>query len=52
MKSVMDRLVYGMNKYYGDLEGPYLWEGKKRALITTCGYEIEVGTGVFEEGLR
>ncbi|MHB1395093.1 MAG: flavodoxin family protein [Clostridia bacterium] len=52
MKAVMDRLVYGMNKYYGDTEGPCLWEGKKCALVTTCGYEIEDGAGVFEEGLR
>ena len=52
MKAVMDRLVYGMNKYYGDSEGPCLWKGKKCALITTCGYEIEDGAGVFEEGLR
>jgi multimeric flavodoxin WrbA len=52
MKAVMDRLVYGMNKYYGDTEGPCLWEGKKCALVTTCGYEIEEGAGVFEEGLR
>jgi multimeric flavodoxin WrbA len=52
MKAVMDRLVYGMNKYYGDAEGPCLWEGKKCALVTTCGYEIEDGAGVFEEGLR
>ncbi len=48
----MDRLVYGMNKYYGDSEGPCLWKGKKCALVTTCGYEIEDGAGVFEEGLR
>ena len=52
MKAVMDRLVYSMNKYYGDLEGPCLWEGKKCALVTTCGYEIEDGTGVLEEGLK
>lgn len=52
MKAAMDRLVYGMNKYYGKIEGPCLWEGKKCALVTTCGYEIEDGAGVFEEGLR
>lgn len=52
MKAIMDRLVYGMNKYYGDIEGPCLWKGKKCALVTTCGYEIEDGAGVFEEGLR
>lgn len=52
MKAVMDRLVYGMNKYYGESEGPSLWEGKSLGLITTCGYDIEDGAGVYEEGLR
>jgi multimeric flavodoxin WrbA len=52
MKSAMDRLVYSMNKYYGEVEGPCLWENKTLALITTCGYEIEDGAGVLEEGLR
>ncbi len=52
MKAVMDRLVYTMNKYYGETEGPCLWEGKRCGLVTTCGYEIEEGAGVFEEGLR
>ena len=52
LKSVMDRLVYGMNKYYGEIEGPCLWEGKLLGLITTCGYDIEGGAGVYEEGLK
>lgn len=52
MKAVMDRLVYGMNKYYGKTEGPCLWEGKLLGLITTCGYGIKEGTGVYEEGLK
>lgn len=52
LKSVMDRLVYGLNKYYGEIEGESLWEGKPLGLITTCGYDIEGGAGVFEEGLR
>ncbi len=52
MKSVIDRLVYGMNKYYGKVEGPCLWEGKLAGLITTCGYDIEAGAGVYEEGLK
>lgn len=52
LKSVMDRLVYGMNKYYGEVEGPSLWEGKLLGLITTCGYDLESGAGVYEEGLR
>lgn len=31
MKALLDRLVYGMNKYYGDEKGPSLWNacGKK-----------------------
>jgi multimeric flavodoxin WrbA len=52
MKSVLDRLVYGMNKYYGVTKGPCLWEGKKCAMVTTCGYKIEDGVGIFEEGLK
>lgn len=52
MKAVMDRLVYGMNKYYGKTEGPCLWEGKLLGLITTCGYDIEEGAGIYEEGLK
>lgn len=52
LKAVMDRLVYGMNKYYGKIEGSSLWKGKLLGLITTCGYDIEEGAGVFEEGLK
>lgn len=52
MKALMDRLVYGMNKYYGDEKGPALWAGKTVALITTCGYRPEKGADVWEEGLK
>lgn len=52
LKAVMDRMVYGMNKYYGEVKGPALWAGKKVALITTCGYPIERGADLFSEGLR
>jgi multimeric flavodoxin WrbA len=52
LKAVMDRLVYSMNKYYGDVAGPCLWEGRSLALVTTCGYDLEHGAGVLEEGLR
>lgn len=52
MKSMLDRLVYGMNKYYGDKKGPALWRGKKLALIVTCGYSPEKGADVFEEGMK
>ena len=51
MKAALDRLVYGMNKYYGDKKGPSLWAGKKCAIISTCGYRPEKGAGLFEEGI-
>ena len=52
MKAALDRLVYGMNKYYGEVEGPSLWEGKKVAILTTCGYKPERGADLFEEGIK
>ena len=52
MKAVMDRLVYGMNKFYGAEKGPSLWQGKAVALLTTCGYRPEKGSDLLEEGLR
>ncbi|KAF5035861.1 NADPH-dependent FMN reductase [anaerobic digester metagenome] len=52
MKSLLDRLVYGMNKYYGDEKGPSIWKGKKLAVITTCGYRTEKGADLFEEGIK
>jgi len=51
MKAVLDRLVYGMNKYYGDEKGPSIWAGKKVALITTCGYRPEKGADTWETGV-
>jgi len=52
MKAVLDRLVYGMNKYYGDEKGPALWAGKPMALITTCGYAPNKGADLWEEGMK
>ena len=52
MKALLDRLVYGMNKYYGKEKGPALWAGKALALLETCGYRPEKGTDLFEEGMR
>jgi len=52
MKAVLDRLVYGMNKYYGGEKGPSLWAGKSLALLMTCGYRPEKGCDLFEEGVR
>lgn len=52
MKALLDRLVYGMNKFYGGEKGPSLWEGKAMALLLTCGYRPERGCDLFEEGVR
>lgn len=52
MKSLLDRLVRGMNKYYGEVRGPALWEGKALALLITCGYPPEKGADLFTEGMR
>ena len=52
MKAVLDRLVYGMNKFYGREPGPALWSGKSMALIATCGYRPEKGADLLEEGIR
>ena len=52
LKALLDRLVYGMNKYYGDDKGPSLWAGKNVALITTCGYRPESGADLWEEGIK
>lgn len=52
MKALLDRIVYGMNKYYGDEKGPSLWAGKMLAIISTCGYRPEKGTDLFEEGMK
>nr|MBQ6242968.1 flavodoxin family protein [Lachnospiraceae bacterium] len=52
MKAVLDRLVYGMNKYYGTEKGPALWAGKELALITTCGYPPDKGADLWTEGMK
>ncbi|MDR2156626.1 MAG: flavodoxin family protein [Clostridiales Family XIII bacterium] len=52
MKAAIDRLMYGMNKYYGDEKGPSLWQGKRLALIATCGYRPEKATDLWEEGIK
>lgn len=52
MKAALDRLVYAMNKFYGGEKGPSLWQGRRVAIITTCGYRCEKGTDLFEEGIK
>lgn len=51
MKAVLDRLVYGMNKYFGEKRGPSLWTGKSIAIIATCGYPVEKGADLWEKGM-
>jgi multimeric flavodoxin WrbA len=53
VKAVIDRLVYAGCKYYGDDPfGPSLFQGKKLALITTCGYPLEKGVDLYEEAMK
>lgn len=52
MKALLDRLVYGMNKFYGEEIGPSLWRGKLLSIVSTCGYNIKNGTDLFEEGIK
>ena len=52
MKTALDRLVYGMNKYYGAEKGPALWAGKAVATLVTCGYPVEKGADLWEAGLK
>ena len=52
MKAALDRLVYAMNMYYGEANGPSLWQGKTLALVTTCGYRPEKGADLLDEGIR
>lgn len=53
VKALLDRLVYGMNKFYGTgKRRTSLWAGKSVALLLTCGYRPEKGSDLFEEGMR
>lgn len=52
MKAMLDRLVYGMNKYYGKEKGPVLWRGKPCALFLTGGYPEEESGILFEKGME
>lgn len=52
MKALLDRLVYGLCKYYGEEKGPSLLRGRRAAILTTCGYRPEKGADLFEEGVR
>ena len=52
VKSLMDRLVYMMNKYYGEIRGGSSWSGKKMGVITTCGYPDHYGADLFITGVK
>ena len=52
-KAVLDRYIYAYCKFYGDdPHGPILWKGKKLFILTTCGYPVEKGADVFEDGMK
>ena len=52
MKALLDRAVYAGTKNYGRVKGPALLEGKRLASIVTCGYPVEKGADLWEEGLK
>ena len=51
MKAVMDRM-FGLNKFYGSAPHAVLNEGQTYALIATCGYDLDYGAGLLDEGIR
>lgn len=53
VKAVIDRSVYASCKYYGDdPHGPALFKDKKVALLTTCGYPVKMGIGLYEDMMK
>ena len=51
MKAVMDRM-YGLNKFYGSAPRSVLNAEQSYALIATCGYDLDYGAGLLDEGIR
>ena len=51
MKSLLDRLVYGMNKYYGEEKGPALWAAKWH-LLQAVVINRKKGADLWEEGMK
>lgn len=52
MKALLDRAVYAGVKNYGREKGSKLLEGKRLVSIATCGYPVEKGADLWEEGLK
>jgi len=51
LKAVMDRM-YGLNKFYGSAPREALNAGQAYALLATCGYDLDYGAGLLDEGIR
>jgi len=51
IKAVMDRM-YGFNKFYGSAPRTSLNQNQAYALIATCGYDLDYGAGLLDEGIR
>jgi predicted N-acetyltransferase YhbS/RimJ/RimL family protein N-acetyltransferase/NAD(P)H-dependent FMN reductase len=51
LKTVMDRM-YGLNKFYGETPRSSLNKNQSYALIATCGYDLDYGAGLLDEGIR
>ena len=53
VKTVFDRFIYAFCKHYGDDPfGPALLQGKRLALVTTCGYPVEKGADLYEQSMQ
>jgi len=52
MKALLDRAVYAGTKNYGREKGPKLLAGKRVVSVVTCGYPVEKGADLWEEGLK
>lgn len=54
LKAALDRMVYAMNKYYGDQGrgAEPVARPRRRRPSRTCGYRPERGADLWEEGLR
>lgn len=52
MKAALDRLIYGGCKYYGTQRGCSRLAGHKIATLVTCGYGVDKGADLWDEGLR
>ena len=52
MKIALDRLIYTMNKYYGETKGNSLWRNKHTTIFTSCGYPFGKAVDLFEQGIQ